>query len=43
MKLRTDGWLVLFCASRYRGGSCLGVAFRVAGELRDATLAYLRG
>lgn len=25
-----------------RGGSCHGVAFRVAEELRDATLAYLR-
>ena len=25
-----------------RGGSCRGVAFRVEGHLRDATIAYLR-
>ncbi|MFZ2099063.1 MAG: gamma-glutamylcyclotransferase [Oricola sp.] len=25
-----------------RGGSCVGVAFRVAGEARDAVIAYLR-
>lgn len=25
-----------------RGGSCVGVAFRVAGETRDPVLAYLR-
>lgn len=26
-----------------RGGSCVGLAFRVPGELRDEVLAYLRG
>src|SRR3954469_4786130 len=26
-----------------RGGPCRGIAFRVRGELRDATIAYLRG
>ena len=26
-----------------RGGSCVGLAFRVPGELRDEALAYLRG
>ena len=25
-----------------RGGSCVGLAFRVPGDLRDAVLAYLR-
>ena len=25
-----------------RGGSCVGLAFRVPGELRDEVLAYLR-
>ncbi|MBX3578667.1 MAG: gamma-glutamylcyclotransferase [Rhizobiaceae bacterium] len=26
-----------------RGGSCVGLAFRVPGELRDEVVAYLRG
>jgi cation transport protein ChaC len=25
-----------------RGGSCIGLAFRVPGELRDEVIAYLR-